>query len=117
MNKFPQSVGLIGGILEINNVLYVNGSIGISTLNNKFYKYPSNKQYGWGATCRVGKNIFVALKEIGYHYDDVQSRLFNAINCKWSHVFIRTKRSNFAVVYYLNKIFIIGGWDGWKALN
>ena len=116
INKFPESVGFVRGMFEINNIFYVIGSKGISTLNNEVYKFPSNKQYTWCAICRVGSNILVICKE-KYYYDDVESRLFNPINCKWSDVDIKTERMYFTVVYYLKKIFIVGGWVGSQALN
>ena len=103
-------------MFEISDVFYVIGTKGISTLNNEVYKFPSNKEYDWCETYRVGNNILVVCKE--NYYADVESRLFNQITNQWTDVDIRTKRrTNFAVVYYLNKIFIVGGWDGRQALN
>ena len=116
MNKFPRSVGWVRGILEINNVYYTVGTKGISTLNNEVYNIPFNERYDWCETCRVGNNILVICCN-SYGNDDGECRLFNPINCKWSDVDIRTKRRRFAVVYYLDKIFIIGGLDGRQALN
>ena len=110
LKKFTETVSYIRGILQINNVFYVVDEKGISTLNNEVYKFQSNKEYYWCATCRVGNNILVVRNE-NYGDDDVESRLFNPINYHWSDVDIRTKRKYFAVVYYLNKVYIVGGWD------
>ena len=118
LNKFPQSVGDIHEIVEINNVFYVIGSEGISTLNNDIYKFPSNKYYDVCETCLVGNNILVVCNEKWYDYnDDVESRLFNPINKQYSNVDIRTDRRYFGFVYYLNNIFIVGGWNGRQPLN
>ena len=117
MNEFPHSVSYIRGILEINNDFYAVGTKGISTLNNKVYKFPSSKVYEWCETCRVGNNIFVACIDKEVYYDRCESKLFNPINDQWSDVDIRIKIKAFAVVYYLNKIFIVGGWNGMQTLN
>ena len=103
-------------MFEINNVFYIVGRKGISTLNNEFYKFPSNKEYNWCYTCRVGNNILV------YYDDHVENSLFNPINKQWSDANIKINRMSFPVVYYLNKIWIIGGQqrddDGkWKTFN
>ena len=111
LNIFPESVSYIRGILETSDDFYVIGSKGISTLNNEVYKFQSNNEYDyWCTTCRVGNNILVVWKE-KCNDDDVESRLVDPINCKWSDFDIRTKRRYFSVVYYLNKIFIVGGFD------
>ena len=115
LNKFPKSVSYICGILEINDDFYVIGSKGISTLNNEVYKFPSNKQYGCCATCRLGNNIFLVCKK--NYYDDVESRLFNPITNQWSDVNIETERYYFPVVYYLSKVYIVGGNDSRQKLN
>ena len=96
-------------MFEINNVLYFVGQKGISTLNDEVHKFPSNKEYGWCSTCRVGDNIFVVSK----YYDDdnkVESSLFNPINKQWSDANIKIKRKKIALVYFLNKVWIIGGY-------
>ena len=112
LNKFPQTVGWIRGMFEINNVFYVVGEKGISTLNNDFVKFPTNKEYNWCATCRVGNSILVVR-----YYDGVdgESKLFNPINKQWSD--IRIKRRDFDVVYYLNKVYIVGGGCGRQVFN
>ena len=118
-NKFPESVSLIYNIFEINNTCYIVGTKGISTINNEFYKYSSNKEYYWCATCRVGNNILVVCYNI--LDDEVGSSLFNPISNQYIDVNIKTKRKHFAVICYLNKVWIIGGRerdDGqWKTLN
>jgi len=108
IKKFPESVGRIRSIHEINNAFYVVGKKGISTLNNEFYKFPSNKDYNWRTSCQVGNNILVIRKNYG---DDekVVSKFFNTVNKQWSDVNIETKRIGFDVVHYLNKIWIVGG--------
>ena len=121
LNKFPESVGRISGIFETSNTCYVVGTKGISTLNNEFYKFPSNKIYDWCATCRVGSNILVFCNEM-YGNVDGESKLFNTINKRWSDANINIKRKSFAVVYYVKKVWIIGGYervdDGkWKTLK
>ena len=114
LNKFPQSVGSILEIFEINNIFYLVGTKGISTLNNEIYTFPSNKKYDFCATCRVGNNILVVSKE--------KYGLLNTINNQWSDANIKIKRKSFAIVYYLNKVWMIGGRqrddDGkWKTIN
>ena len=106
LNKFPEPVILIRGMFEINNVLYIVGYNGISKLNNEIYKFRSNKLYDWCATCRVGNNIIVVCEN---YNGDVESSLFNPINKQWSDANIEIKRDLFTVVYYLNKVWIIGG--------
>ena len=108
LNQLPESVVIIYNTFEINNTCYVVGTEGISTLNNEFHKYPSNKVYYWCATCQVGNNILVVCYNLCD--DDVESSLFNPINKQWSDANIKVKRTSFAVVYYLNKVWIIGGY-------
>ena len=50
-------------------------------------------------------------------YHDLESRLFNPINKKCSDIDIRIKRKGFAVVYYLSKVYIVGGWFGRQTVN
>ena len=129
--KYPHSVGWEGasGIFEINNICYVVGTKGILTLNNdftclnEFYKFPSDKEYANAccATCQVGNEIFVAYYE-KYVNDDAEIKLFDTINKQWIDAKIKTKRKLFAVAYYLNKVWIIGGYERlddrkWKGLN
>ena len=120
LNKFPESVGRINNIFEIKNTCYVVGSKGISTLNNEFYKFPSNKEYYWCITpCLVENNILVVSKE-NYYDDDVANSLFNPINKQWSDANIKINRKQFTLVYYLNKVWIIGGYEddgNWKTLK
>ena len=98
-------------MFEINNVFYVVGNKGISTLHNEFHKFPSNKEYDWCATCRVGNEILVVCKEYDDEDDDddVEIVLFNPINKQWSDANIKVKGEHYAVVYYLNKVWLIGG--------
>jgi len=105
INKFPK-LGFINGIYEINNVFYVVEDQGISTLNNEFHKFPLNKNISSCWSCRVGNNILV----VGSIWNsDRESKLFDPINKQWSGVSISTKRYNFVVVHYLNKVWIVGG--------
>ena len=120
LNKFAESVGRINNIFEIKNTCYVVGSKEITTLNNEFYKLPSNKEYYWSITpCLVENSILVVSK--GNHYDDdVAHSLFNPINTQWSDANIKIKRKQFTLGYYLKKVWIIGEYedDGdWKTLN
>ena len=109
LNRFPQSVSWISEVFTINDVFYVVGHRGISTLNNEVYKFPSDKRYLYSRTCRVGNNMLVVSDN--FSQDDAESRLFDPISKQWSDVDIKTKRSNFAVVYYLNKVWIVGGFE------
>ena len=93
-------------MFETYNVFYVVDDKGISTLNNEVYKFPTNKEYYRCATCRVGNNILV-IGSYGNSY--AESSIFNAINKQWSVANIKIKRELFAVVHYLNKVWIIGG--------
>ena len=109
INKFPESVGHICSIYEINNEFYVVGEKGISTLNNNLFYFPSNYYYNWCASCQVGNNVlFIRTKSEDY----VESKLFNTVSKQWSDVNIETKRKGFDVVHYLNKVWIVGG-DSW----
>ena len=100
INKFPGYIPNVFGIHEINNVFYVVGQQGISTLNNEFYKFPSYKCCR--ISCQVGNNIlFVS--------DNSESKLFNTISKQWSNVNIETKRTCFGVAHYLNQVWIVGG--------
>ena len=102
LNNFPRSIFQIGEVFEINNVLYIVGYEGISTLKNEFYKFPSNKFY-CRSSCRIGNNILVI------SCNKIKSKLFNKITKQWSNVNVRTKRKDFDVVHYLNKVWILGG--------
>ena len=118
LNNFSHSAGYAHAVFEINNTCYVVGTKGISTLNNEVYTFPSNQiSNSYFATCRVGNNILVVCKDD----DDVESSSFNLINKQWSDASINTKRKQFALVYYLNKVWIIGGSEHndekWLTLN
>ena len=118
LNKFPKTVGWIGGILGINSIYYIVAKNGISTINNEVYKFPSNKEYRYCETCRFGNNILVVCKTYGD--DDGESKLFNSINNQWSDANIKINRKQFTLVYYLNKVWIIGGYEddgNWKTLK
>ena len=104
INDFPKSVGEICGIHEVNNVFYVVGKKGISTLNNEFYKFLSSKNYDWCTSCRVGNNILLIRTK--YNAD---LKLFNTVDKQWSDVNIETNRLYFDAVHYLNKVWIVGG--------
>ena len=126
--KYPHSVGWAGAsrIFEINSICYVVGTKGVLTLNsdftyfNEFYKFPLDKKYADVAACRVGNKIFVVY--YGRHGNYKEIKLFNTINKQWIDAKIKIKRKFFAVVYYLNKVWIIGGRErvddgNWKRLN
>ena len=102
------------GIFEINNIFYAVGRYGITTIppDNKFYKFPLNKRNGWCETCKYEDQIL-------FIDDEGRGNLFNPINKQWSDTNVKTERLNFAVVYYLNKVYIVGGSDcsGWQTLN
>jgi len=108
INKFPESVGRIYGIHEINNVCYVVGKNGISTLNNTFFKFPSDIDNAYCTSCQVKNNILVILKSL-YIDDYIESKLFDPINKQWSDVSIKTNRVYFDIVHYLSKVWIVGG--------
>ena len=112
LNNFTESVGDIGGIYEINNVCYVVGGNGISTLNNNFYKFPSNEDHFRLTSCRVGNNILV-IRE----FHGVEGKLFNPTSKQWSDVNIETRRTCFSVAHYNNKVWIVGGSDNFKTTN
>ena len=106
INKFPDSVGYITGLHEINNVFYVVGVKGISTLNYEFHEFPPISYNCCYTSCRVGNNILV-IGEV--FHNNVESRQFNLTSKQWSDVNIETKRESFVVVNYLNKVWIVGG--------
>ena len=89
VKNFPESVGDICGMYEIDNTFHVVGNKGISTLNKEFCEFPSNNEHWWSASCRVGKNILVIQSNYG---DYTESKLFDPINKQWSDVNIKTKR-------------------------
>ena len=117
INKFPDSVGDIYGVFEIDNVFYVVGDKGIATLNKEFYKLPSNMIYHWYTSCQVENNVL--LIRINYHAN-ADCKLFNTVSKQWSDVNIHTARDHFDVVHYLNEFWIVGGRerdDDYKITN
>ena len=76
-------------------------------MNDEFYKFPSNKDYDYCASCRVGNNILVVLATPG----GVESNFFNTISKQWSYENVKTKRHSFEAVHYLDKVWIVGGWN------
>ena len=114
MLDYIKPIDYAEGIFEINNVCYAVGRKGISTLSpdNKFYKFPSNKENDWCEICQLEDQIL-------FIDNEGKGNLFNPINKQWSGANIKTERLNFAVVYYLNKVYIVGGSDysGWQTFN
>ena len=104
--RFPESVGEICGIHEIDNVFYVVGNKGILTLNNELYKFPSNEDHWWSTSLRVEKNILVIQSN---HGDHIESKLFDTTSKQWSDINIRAIGIKFSVVEYLNQVWIVGG--------
>ena len=96
-------------IFEINNICYVVGHAGISTLTNECYKFPSNTDYFYCSSCLVGNNILVLC--VRGIFTGVESFLFDPNNKQWSGGDIETEKDKFAVVEYLNKICIVGGME------
>ena len=78
------------GIFEINNICYVVDTYGITTIppDNKFYKYPSNKQNGLYETCKFEDQIL-------FFNDEGKGNLFNSINTRWSGTNIKTETIRF----------------------
>ena len=120
VKKFPGSLGMaICGMYEIDNIFYVASSKGISTLNNEFYKFPSNNEHWWSTSCRVGNNILVIQCN---RSDEIESKCFDLTSKQWSAGNIETKRIKFAAVEHFNQVWIVGGEerddDGqYKTLN
>ena len=109
INKFPQSVGDICDIYEINNRVYVVDTKGISTLDNEFYKLPSGREYSLCFSCLAGDDLLV-FREC---YEKPFCKLLDTKNKKISDFSFQTimqqETKVFAVVYYLNQFWIIGG--------
>ena len=117
INKYPQLVGDICGIYEINNKIYVVDKKGISTLDNEFYKLHqsytnSDEVYGFCASCQTGNNILVY-----QNYSDYPAFECKMLDLKNQEVVdCNLKRSNnystyFAIVHYFNQFWIIGGME------
>ena len=107
INKFPKSVGKIFGVFEINDVFYVVGRKGISTLNNEFYEFPTDIFYSWSQSYQIGNNILIfrTLHDLKF----LEFKLFDSVIKQLIDVDIKVKRIFFDVVYYLNQLWIIGG--------
>ena len=109
INKYPQLVGDICGIYEINNKVYVVDAKGISTLDNEFYKLPMGYDYCLCFSCLAGDNILVSLK---FHEEpfckllDTKNKTVVDFNFQ---IIRQQKTSYFAVAYYSNQFWIIGG--------
>ena len=124
INNYPQLVGEIFGIYEINNKVYVVDKKGISTLDNEFYKLPLDLRNIFCATCQAKNNILVYRDT----YSDPFCKLLDTKNKKVVDFSFQTTRkpenSYFAVVHYLNQFWIIGGieyygneYGGFKPVN
>ena len=100
----------ITAIYEVENVFYVVGPYGILTLNNEQYIFPSYEPYEYITSCVIGNNILVVRK---YSHCEIRSTLeFNLLDTKSkqvSELLIETSRDEFAVVEFLNQIWIVGG--------
>ena len=107
INEFNKSVGNIYGIHEVNNVFYVVGEYGISTLNNEFYEFPKDIFYSWSRSYQIGNNILIFRTLHDLKFFDFM--LFDSVNKQLIDVDIKVKRIFFDVVYYLNQLWIIGG--------
>ena len=108
INNFPQTVGGINGVFEINNALHVVGENGISTIDNQHYKLPPNENLDeLDASCLVANDILV----FGKTYNlKLESSLFNTANKRWSDwCKIETRREEFAAVEFQNKVWVVGG--------
>ena len=109
IKKFSESVGIIFGIHEINNVFYVIGAKGISTLNNEFYEFPPDNCYSWRQSYKIGNNILIFRTQQTLDLKFFDFMLFDSVNKQLIDVDIKVKRIFFDVVYYLNQLWIIGG--------
>ena len=110
INNYPQLVGKICGIHEINNKVYVVDKKGISTLDNDFYKLPSNTRYGFCTSCLAGDKILVYRNN--YDDPDFECKILDlknkeVVDCN----LIRGNNYStcFAIVHYFNQFWIIGG--------
>ena len=101
INKYPQLVGDIRGIYEINDKVYVIDMKGISTLDNEFYKLPSVEKYYFRTSCLAGNNILV-YRDV--YLDPVCDMLETKKVIDFSFQIIRQQETClFAVVHYLNQ--------------
>ena len=112
INNYPQLVGDICGIHEINNKVYVVDKKGISTLDNDFYKLPSDKRYDFCTSCQAGNNILVYRN----HYDDpgFECKMLDIKNKEVVHCNLKSSNNyitRFALVNYFNQFWIIGGME------
>ena len=117
--EFPKSVDCIHGVYEIDNVFYVAGTKSVSTLNGEFYKLPLDHrlntldEHVLCTPCLVGNKILL-IAQVGYDdYDNCveKSKMFDPTSKQWSDANIETERVAFAAVEYLNKVWIVGGYD------
>ena len=116
INNYPQLVGKICGIHEINNKVYVVDKKGISTLDNDFYKLPSNTRYGFCTSCLAGDKILVYRNN--YDDPDFECKILDlknkeVVDCN----LIRGNNYStcFAIVHYFNQFWIIGGLESNNA--
>ena len=108
-NKTWSKLGItVGGkvlnIFEINNIFYVVGSQGITTMSpdKQYYKVPTDRIF---FTASKVKGLILLFEHNG------NNCLFDPINKKWSETIIRTKRSGFSAVEFLDKVWIVGGYE------
>ena len=111
-NKLPSSVGKIWKIHQIDNEFYTIGNKGISTFNDEFYEFSkiNKKYYWWHTSCVVGTDMLIFRKSFEKEsFCNGKAKLFDTNSKKFIDFNIKTKRAHFAVVCYLNKLWIIGG--------
>ena len=106
--------GEITGIYEVENVFYVVGPYGISTLNNEQYLFPHDDyvNYEYFTSCVIGNNILIVRHVCFESKGTLEFKLLDTKSKQVSDLLIETSRYGFAVVEFLNQVWIVGGHKG-----
>ena len=103
--------GEITATHEVENVFYVIAPYGISTLKNEEYLFPADKyvNYEYFTSCVIGNNILV-VRQQSETRGTLEFKLFDTKSKQLSDLVIETSRYEFAIVEFLNQIWIVGGY-------
>ena len=80
-------------------------------MNNELYKFSSSSCYEYIASCQVKKDVLIILEDLDVP-NVLEYKLLDTKKRKISDGDIETGRRYFAVAYYLDKLWIIGGCSG-----
>ena len=108
-DELKTSTGEITGIYEIDNISYLIGPYGISTLNNEVYKFPKDNYYEVKTSCRIGNNLLVVRGYFEEGDSILEFKLLDTKSKQVSDLLVETDRNSFAAVEFLNHLWIISG--------